>query len=374
MRTLAIFGPEPICASHRTGHFMLEGRRLACALKQVDAPVFDAAAPENAGKVLVRKRGFSFNYRDRALMLSLAVNGPPGSFYGFGSDFVAEVLSVGPAVTGLAAGDRVIGNAAYPESGAAGVAAGVPANSASRELQVFPAVKLMKIPDSMNDEVAAGFTIGAQTSYSMVRKIGIAPGDPVLVTAARSNTSLFAIAALARRGAIVHASTTSRRDDAALRAAGVAGIIHLDRAAAPDFAAHPVCQGVLRSHGGYAAVVDPFFDLYLVPALAVMAFGARYTTCGMHDQHSHLVGAGAAPAIQASGANPLVTVMMKNLSVIGNCIGLSEDLALAVADHAAGRFPVIVDSVFRDSDGAAAFLERSYNAPDRFGKTVFLYD
>ena len=65
-------------------------------------------------------------------------------------------------------------------------------------------------------------------------------------------------------------------------------------------------------------------------------------------------------------------VMVNNLQIIGNCLGLTEDLERALAAHSAGHFPVIVDSVFSDGD-AAGFLDRTYNAPDRFGKVVYLY-
>jgi len=65
-------------------------------------------------------------------------------------------------------------------------------------------------------------------------------------------------------------------------------------------------------------------------------------------------------------------VMMNNLRVQGNCLGLTEDLVLALEDFSAGRLPVIVDSVF-SGKSAGEFLTRSYTDADRFGKVVYQY-
>ena len=43
----------------------------------------------------------------------------------------------------------------------------LPANHASKEFQIFHKAKLTKIPDSMPDETAASFSIGAQTTYAV---------------------------------------------------------------------------------------------------------------------------------------------------------------------------------------------------------------
>lgn len=367
MRNLAVFGPG---ADDSLPRISLAGVAVPCALVETAVPEFAAAAPENAAQVLVRKRGFSVNYRDRALILSVVLRGPAGSFYPIGSDFIGEVVAVGEAVRGLAPGDRVIGNAAYPESGVAGVRAGVPVNSASKELQVFHEAKLAKIPAAMSDEVAACFTIGAQTSFSMVRKLELAADEHVLVTAGGSNTSLFALAALKRLPVKVYVSTTSPFRAERLRAMGGAEVLLIDRDR-PDFAAHAVVRRLLEERGGFDAVIDPFFDIHLVPASAVMRQGARYVTCGMYDQHSGL-GVGQAARQQQGGSQIMIRTMLLNQRIIGNCIGLAGDLEAAVAAHAAGEFPVLIDSVFRGSD-AAAFLERSYNDPERFGKVAFLY-
>ncbi len=322
--------------------------------------------------VLVRKHGFSLNYRDRAYVLGSALNAPVGSFAVLGSEFVGEVLDCGPE-SGFRPGDRVIPNGAFP-SEIAGVPAGLPGNMQSKELQVVHAAKLIRIPASMRDVEAAGFTIGAQTTFSMVRKLALAPGSAVLVAGGRANTSLFVINALRAQEfdppVEVYVSTTSQRSAEALRALGVAGVIRIDPDK-PSFEDSPVVQQVLRERGGFDAVIDPFYDIHLPASVQVLRQGGRYITCGLYDQTGRLV-----PNQRQFEPPPvkglMSRVMTYNLQIIGNCLGSTGDLERALAAHEAGRFPVIVDSVFSDGD-AAGFLNRTYNAPERFGKVVYLY-
>jgi NADPH:quinone reductase-like Zn-dependent oxidoreductase len=368
-RALVIHGPEPPVGS-AVSEFVLDGVPIRCGFAEVPAPPFDPGAMPRA--VLLRKRGFSFNYRDRALALATALRGPPGRFAVLGSDFVAEVLACGAAVTEFAPGDRVIGNAAYPDSGETGVKPGVPVNSASREYQVLPAAKLMRIPPAMPDAVAAGFTIGAQTAASLVRRVDPPAGAPVLVTAARSNTALFVIAALRRRGVTIHASTTSDLHHDRLCALGVAAIVRPQRMLG-GFLRFTGDAGLsqVMGQGGYAAVFDPFADLHLPAAVEVLRTGGTYATCGLEDQRSALLPGRATPVMP--GTQVIGGIVAKNLTLMGNCLGRTEDLAGAVAAQAAGEWSVAVDSVHHDTGDAAAFLHRSWLAADRFGKVVFLY-
>jgi threonine dehydrogenase-like Zn-dependent dehydrogenase len=69
----------------------------------------------------------------------------------------------------------------------------------------------------------------------------------------------------------------------------------------------------------------------------------------------------------------LMTAMFKNLQIIGNCIGLTTDLQQAIADYTAGKFDVVIDSVFTGNQ-IAEFFDRTFNQKDRFGKVVYRYD
>jgi NADPH:quinone reductase-like Zn-dependent oxidoreductase len=226
----------------------------------------------------------------------------------------------------------------------------------------------------MSDAEAAGFSIGGQTTFSMVRKLALAPGVAVLVTGGRSNTTLFAIHALRAQAfdppAEIYISTTSGHSEQALRKLGVADVIRIDPAR-PSFIEDPVVQRVMRDRGGFDAVIDPFYDIHLAPAVAVLKPGGRYTTCGLYNQTGHLV-PNRRRAEPPPVAGTMSRIMFNNLQIIGNCLGFTADLEGALAAYAAGRFPVVVDSVFSDGD-AAGFLDRTYNAPERFGKVIYLY-
>jgi NADPH:quinone reductase-like Zn-dependent oxidoreductase len=223
----------------------------------------------------------------------------------------------------------------------------------------------------MPDVEAAAFALNAQTAYSMVRRAGLRPGAAVLVTSASSNLSLSLFAALRGHGVRVYATTSSPATAARLGAHGVEGAAVVARnregftgdAALADFAA---------GAGGFDAVLDPFFDLHLERAVALMNPFATYVTCGLAGQNAHAAAAaGVTGGVAMNGV--LMQAVHKNLTLVGNCIGFSEDLERALGDYQAGRVPpVVVDSVF-EGDAAAAFLDRTFNDPGRFGKVVYRY-
>jgi NADPH:quinone reductase-like Zn-dependent oxidoreductase len=374
IRDFAIFGTPQSAGEKHLAKVELEGVGIDCRIIETPDPDFEPGATASRAMVLVRKRGFSLNYRDRAFILGTALRSSAESFAVLGSEFAGEVVACGPEAHGLRPGDRVIANNAYPDSGVPGVLPGIPGNMLSKELQVVHAAKLAHIPDSMSDADAAGFSIGAQTTFSMVRKLALVPGAAVLVAGGRSNTTLFAINALKAHASDppfdIYVSTTSERSERALRALGIADVIRIDPEA-PSFTGDAAVQRVVRERGGFDAVIDPFFDIHLIPAVRVMKQGGRYVTCGLYNQTGHLV-PHKRPDDLEKARGLMGQVMVNNLQIIGNCLGLTEDLDRALAAYSAKRFPVIVDSVFSDGD-AAGFLDRTYNAPDRFGKVIYVY-
>ena len=98
-----------------------------------------------------------------------------------------------------------------------------------------------------------------------------------------------------------------------------------------------------------------------------MAIGGKYITCRLYDQYLTLIQKPAQPAY--STGRELVTVMLKNLQITGNCIGLTSDLRKAIQDFEAGTLGVVVDSVFGGTQ-VTEFLDRTYNSKDGFGKVV----
>jgi NADPH:quinone reductase-like Zn-dependent oxidoreductase len=373
MRTLAICGASFSHIAPLTpglGTLDVDRVRVNCAIVATADRTLDRRDPANAHKVLIKVRAFSCNFRDKAQILKAAISAPDNAFYVLGSEFSGEVLETGPAVTRVTAGDRVMGDNSWPVQLPRGWRRGVPTNHASREYLVLHEEKLCRIPGEMPDEQAAAFSIGAQTAYSMVSKLDVHEGSNVLVTAATSNTSLFTIHALLRHRVNVYATTTSRRFVTQLLGLGVAQVFCV-HPALPTFADDPDLNSLVARLHGFDGVVDPFFDLYLQKVLPVMAFGSRYVTCGFFDQYH---AAGSPPPLPAPNYRQALEIaMVKNISIIGNCAGLRADLERAGKDYVDRILPVTVDSVFANG-WPAAFLERTYNARDRFGKVVYRYD
>ena len=365
MRALSVLSEtfSSPCGSHSTLH--LHGQPLRCGIVKRLRPPFDPADPAQSQNILVRTLAFSVNYRDRSLMLRAARLAPDANWsYAVGSEFCAQVEQVGAEVSGFTAGDLVIGNGAFPDSGVPGLRPGLPTNHGSREWQVLHSAKLMRIPPGMDPVDAAAFPIGGQTAASMVRRTGIVAGQRVLVTAPTSNTSLFVLAMLRSLGAEVDVVGSSDRGGDALAALGVRRRFVVDPGG-PALDSLPEVVAESARHGGWHAVVDPFFDVWLPHTLPLLRAGGRYITCGLESQAPEMPPRGPAPDMLTL----MMTAMINNLSIIGNCIGETVDLAAALALHAAGRLPVLIDSVFERDP--AAFLSRSFEDPGRFGKVVW---
>jgi NADPH:quinone reductase-like Zn-dependent oxidoreductase len=373
MRNLAIFGTRATSGAHTHPYLeavTVDDVTVRCGIVRTRPPAFDPA--QHPRGVLLRVGALSCNYRDRSFFYRMK-GVPMGRFMAIGSEFAGDVVAVGEAVETLRPGDRVIPNHHYEgvAYGSDGVRAGVATNHASREFQILDERKLSRIPASVSLEAAAAFGLNAQTAYSMVRRVDPAPGARVLVTSAAANTSLFLIGALRKRDVRIHASTTSAGIAPRLLAMGVDEVIHCPREAG-GFAG---CDAVDRSaegSGGFDCVFDPFYDLHLEKSVEVLKPFGKYVSCGLVGQNEN-----AARAAGVSAARPLngamLLVMAKNLSIIGNCIGLREDLDEAVRDHASGLLPAMLDSV-HSGEQVGPFLDRTFNDRARFGKVVFRYD
>ncbi len=375
MRNIAVCGSQaahlmPDNASLQTVE--IEDLPAIFGLITTPAPEFCRGASDHRHKVMVKVKAISCNYRDKSLILAALRRGGSRSYYILGSEFVGEVVDTGSEVSGLEVGDRVIGDNGYSGNMAAAGSGleGIPTNHASREYQIFPQHRLIKIPPQMPDDVAAGFSIGAQTAYSMIRKLAVKPGTNVLVTAARSNTSLFVINALRPLGANIYATTTSPFPEEALLALGVKEVIRVDPQLV-GFSQHKRLNEIMREVGPFRYIVDPFFDLHLGKVTEMLAPGGTYITCGLYDQHLSLLGKEPPPQ-ELDLKTVMLQVFVRNLQIVGNCLGVTADLRQALDDYAGGRLHVMIDSIFT-GNRVGEFFHRTYNAKDRLGKVIFRY-
>lgn len=358
----------------RLGRDSVEIDRVAmqCGIAECEPPRFDPETPEHHRSVLIQVRGFSCNYRDKGFAYMMK-SFPQTRRLPIGSEFVGEVIAVGKHVVAFQPGDRVIPNHHYTGDllGDDGYRQGVATNQASREHLVLHAEKLLPAPKEMTNAVASVFTLNAQTAYSMVRRTGASSGDRVLVTSARSNTSLFVIHALKAIGATIYATTSSESSAERVREIeGVERVVAVGRG--DGFMQNEELVKTVKQDGMFDVVFDPMFDIHLQRAVQLLGPFGRYVSCGLLGQNPN------SKATSGLSRDPdcraiMEHVLQKNLTIIGNCVGTTDDLVHALADYASGQLGVTLDSTYSD-DSVAGFLNRTFNDRERFGKVSFLYN
>lgn len=345
----------------------ITGNTIHIGTIDLPQPYFDDKDNRNKGFVLVKVLEFSCNYRDKAIIIKasnkmrygLEEEAAPITY--FGSDFVAEVVAVGPGVDELKVGDRVIPDCEYPDEPAPGVAPGVVTNEASKGWLRLHNKKLMKIGEEMSNDLAAGYSIGGQTSESMIRRAQVKKSDRVLVLSARSNTSLFITRGLLNRKIDTTILTTSDWSEDERNSVLGVNFQQMDKSAGKW----------LDKLGKFDVIFDPFFDLHLGQAVEHLNVGGRYITCGYKNQHETFR-EDTDNNIQNNLHSIMMTTMINNLSIIGNCIGTTEDLKNSVQHLDVKNPPFVVDAKYTAYE-ADNFLNKTYNTRGRFGKVIMSY-
>jgi NADPH:quinone reductase-like Zn-dependent oxidoreductase len=317
----------------------------------------------NESDVLIEVKSFSCNYRDRALMLAFydkcrnSIGQDNHMYSPFGSDFMAVVKKVVSNVKKLKVGDRVIPNCHYYDPSS--ICHGVPTNYASQRIHIFHEDKLIKVQDIMSDEVVASFSINSQTAYSMIRKAEVKNGEKVLVTAPTSNTSLSIIKALKNKGCTIFATSINRKSEDSLWNWGV------DQFIPAESLLHDGRNNIL-----FDVVFDPFYDLYLHGVINHINYNGRYIFCGLCEQYMRIDKSNM--LFKEDYKRIFQSCLFKNISIIGNCIGLRSDLEDALQDYSDKKYDILIDSVYSDTD-VIPFLERSFKNSFRTGKVVYRY-
>lgn len=369
MKAFVVLTPETSASWNRGEVYrtVMHGTPVAFALVEQDDVDFPTSDPVHARSVLVRIQAFSCNYREKSRFIHTSRRVGQRGYAIVGSEFAGTVIKVGPGVSDLHAGDRVCGNGSVE---AAAGQPGLTTQRASAELQVHDRSKLFRLPESMSIIEGAAFSIGAQTAYSMVSRLSVRAGEHIAVTAAASNTSIFAIKALLARGHTVHALTTSPSIVPYLNRLGVTRVCTLprDRDPASTLRAYLLEQRITA----FDAVIDPFYDVYLRKLLPLLRRFGSYITCGVYRQFAE-----ATPEPFCDYGLPLEEIasllIRKSITLIGNNLGTTAHLQAAAADHEAKRLNVEIDAVVTNGD-IASFIERSYGAAGRIGKVVYAYD
>lgn len=132
-----------------------------------------------AGEVRIRNNAIGVNYVDTYHRRGMAHPWPvPPLPVVLGFEGVGTVEAVGPGVTEVGAGDRV----AYV----------LPPHGAYAQVRIYPADKLIPVPDGFDDmEIAAIALKGLTAQYLLRRTYRVGPGDTILVHAAAGGMGLI---------------------------------------------------------------------------------------------------------------------------------------------------------------------------------------
>ena len=225
----------------------------ALQLTDIDAP------RAGRGEALVRVKAVALNFFDTLLIAGKYQHKPPFPFSP-GAEFAGLVEGVGNGVADLAPGDRVIGYSGW---------------GAARELISVGVQRLVKIPDALDFERAAGLTVTYGTTlYALRERAALKPGESLVVLGASGGTGLATIELGKIMGARVIACASSDDKLAFAREHGADDTVNYDR---EDL------RGALRKLGGERGidvVYDPVGGRYAEPALRSLGWLGRYLVIG----------------------------------------------------------------------------------------------
>jgi NADPH2:quinone reductase len=241
------------------------------------------------GQVLVRVLAAAANFPD-VLMCRGGYQVRPPLPYIPGIELCGEVVAAGPEVTGVAAGDRLIGG---------------PIGGAFAELTLMNAATALPAPDGLDDAEAAAFFVTYQTGwFGLHRRARLAAGETLLVHAAAGGVGSGAVQLGKAAGARVIGVAGGERKAEAARALGADVVIDRNT---QDFV--EVVKEVTEGRGA-DVVYDPVGGDTYARSTKCIAFEGRILVIGF-----------AGGQIQSAALNH---ALVKNYSIVGLHWGLYQ--------------------------------------------------
>lgn len=299
-----------------------------------------------AGDALVRVRACGMNHVD-LLLLDGRFPPPEGLPHVNGCEVTGTVEAVGPGVTGWSRGQRVIvfpgfscGRCEFCLRGERTVCLrygylGAHRDGGYAELVKAPAANLLPLPDAITFEAGAALPMAMLTAWhALVGKVGLRPGQTVLVQAAGSGVGSAAIQIARLCGARVITTVGSDDKIELARRLGAEEVVNYRR---QDFV-----EAVRRWTGkrGVDVVVEHIGGETFERSAYALARLGTLISIGSHDTHW--------------GRLDLRHVYSKNLTVVGTNLGTILELR-QILDHVlAGRLQPVIDRTFPLRDAGAA--------------------
>jgi NADPH2:quinone reductase len=236
--------------------------------------------------VLIDVKAIGLNFPD-TLMLQGKYQTRPDRPFTPGRDASGVVLAIGPTVTRVRKGDRVIAQVT---------------TGAFAEKLAAPEARCFRMPDSMDFVTGAGMVTIYNTAYvAVVIRAQMKPGETVLVTGASGGVGLAAVQIARAKGARVLAGVTSKEKGQVALASGAEALIDLS---APDLRESLRDQVfALTDNRGVDAVFDPVGGDVFDAALRAVGYAGRMVIIGF-----------------ASGRIPEVKghyILLKNIAIVG---------------------------------------------------------
>jgi NADPH2:quinone reductase len=238
--------------------------------------------PAGEGEVVVKVAAAALNFSD-TLLIAGKYQVKPDFPFSPAAEFAGTVHAVGPGVTGFEPGDRVMSYAVY---------------GAAREYFVQKACRLVKVPDNLDLDRAAGLSVTYGTTiHALKDRARLRAGETLAVLGAAGGTGLATIEIGKLMGARVIACASSDDKCAFAKTRGADETI--------NHGANDLRMELKRLGGthGIDVIYDPVGDKYTESALRAMAWEGRYLVIGF--------AAGEIPKI------PLNLVLLKSCDIVG---------------------------------------------------------
>ncbi len=235
-----------------------------------------------SGKILVDVKAAGINFPDVLSIAGKYQVKTPTPFVP-GNEAAGVVAAVGDGVANFAVGDKVIINSA---------------GGAFAEKCVADQAMSMHLPDGLNFEQGAGFTVTYGTSYHAFKQsANLSPGETVLVLGAAGGVGITAVELAKAMGARVIAAASSDEKLDFAREAGADECI--------NYSSQPLKETVKELTGGNGAdvVYDPIGGDLAEQAFRATAWHGRYLVVGFAS--------GDIPKF------PLNIALLKEASIVG---------------------------------------------------------
>jgi len=248
-----------------------------------DLTLADISDPvAGAGEVVVRIEAAALNFFDTLIIANKYQTKPPLPFSP-AAEFAGKIEVLGAGVTDFVVGDRVVACSGY---------------GAARERIAISASKLIKIPDGLDADRAAGICVTYRTTlHALKDRARLKAGEALAVLGASGGAGMAAVELGKLMRARVIACASSAEKVAFARKHGADDGV--------DYGSEDLKEALRRLTQGRGAdvIYDPVGGTYSEAAMRSIAWGGRFLVVGF--------AAGEIPKL------PLNLVLLKSCDVLG---------------------------------------------------------